>query len=84
MVFIACRGFAVIDETTAGHCWEITELKKRSDLVRMSFVCFTKFMRFLQGQGREITVFSLRSDEIIWDCTPSGLLLPKPFVVEEM
>jgi len=84
MAFIVCRGFAGTDETTEGHCWEITELKKRSALLRMSFMCCTKFMRFLQGQEREITVFSLGSDEIIWDCTPNGLLLPKPFVVEEM
>lgn len=52
MVFIVCRGFAnsftkVIDETIKGHRWGIIELRERSALGGMSFMRFTKFIRFL-------------------------------------
>lgn len=51
---------------------------KSSALGGMSLIYFTKFMRFLWGREREIAMLSLGSDEIIWHCTLSSLVLPEP------
>lgn len=41
----------LIDEEIKGHCWGFIELEERSALCGMSFMCFTKFIRFFIGPG---------------------------------